>query len=69
METFRFKTNIKCGACVATVTPHLEKVADVDRWDVDLTSPDRILTVEASGASREEVVKAVTEAGYRAEAV
>lgn len=54
---------------MATVTPHLEKVADVDRWDVDLTSPDRILTVEASGASREEVVKAVTEAGYRAEAV
>ncbi|GAA4452904.1 hypothetical protein GCM10023189_17070 [Nibrella saemangeumensis] len=69
METLKFKTNIKCGACVATVTPHLNKLEGVERWDVDLQNPNRILTVEADSASEQEVVKAITEAGYKAEAV
>ncbi len=69
METLKFKTNIKCGACVATVTPHLNKLEGVERWDVDLQNPDRILTVQTNGVSKQEVVKAVTEAGYKAETV
>lgn len=67
METLKFKTNIKCGACVATVTPHLNKLEGVERWEVDLQNPDRILTVEAGNASEQDVVKAINEAGYKAE--
>jgi copper chaperone len=69
METLKFKTTIKCGACVATVTPHLEKVAGIDHWEVDLKNPNRILTVETNGATKEDVVNAITEAGYKAEQV
>ncbi|GAA4399350.1 hypothetical protein GCM10023187_11050 [Nibrella viscosa] len=69
METLKFKTTIKCGACVATVTPHLNELAGVERWHVDLQSPDRILTVETKNASGQDVVKALSEAGYKAEVV
>ena len=67
METLKFKTNIKCGACVATVTPHLNEVKGIDTWAVDLKSPDRTLTVEASGATTDQVTQALKDAGYKAE--
>ena len=69
METLKFKTTIKCGACLATVTPHLNGLSGLERWEVDLKSPDRTLTVETAGASAADVVRAVTEAGFRAEAL
>lgn len=69
MSTLKFKTTIKCGACLATVTPHLNNVTGIERWDVDLKSPERTLTVETAGATGADVVKAVTEAGFKAEAV
>jgi len=69
METLKFKTNIKCGACIATVTPHLNEVQGIDTWAVDLKSPERILTVETNGATTEQVAQALKEAGYKAEPV
>lgn len=69
METLKFKTNIKCGACIATVTPHLNEVQGIDTWAVDLKSPERILTVETNGATTDQVTQALKEAGYKAEPV
>jgi len=60
METITFKTNIKCGACVEKVTPGLTKLEGVKGWSVDLQSPQRVLTVEADGASQEDVQKSVS---------
>jgi copper chaperone len=45
METLKFKTNIKCGGCVATVTPYLNKFSDIEKWEVDTQNPDKILTI------------------------
>jgi copper chaperone CopZ len=45
MKTQKFKTNIKCFACVAKVTPALNKTVGEGNWSVDLTHPARILTV------------------------
>lgn len=42
----KFKTNIKCGGCVATVTRVLDEIAGKDKWQVDLSSPDHLLTTE-----------------------
>lgn len=69
METLKFKTNIKCGGCVATVKPHLDGKENIENWQVDLESPDRILTVVAANGSEEEVIATVKEAGYQAEKV
>ena len=67
MNTLKFKTNIKCGNCVAAVTPHLNALSGIDSWVVDLKDPDRILTVQTNEADVETVRKAVETAGYKAE--
>ncbi|GAB3909853.1 hypothetical protein GCM10028803_48330 [Larkinella knui] len=67
METITFKTNIKCGGCVATVTPFLNKAVGENKWQVDTQNPDKLLTVE--GSTVDQVKEALKEAGYKAEPV
>ena len=67
METLKFKTNVKCDACVAKITPHLEKVEGLEDWGVDLKDPERTLTAKVSNGSEEQIVKALSDAGYKAE--
>ncbi|ADB42838.1 MULTISPECIES: heavy-metal-associated domain-containing protein [Spirosoma] len=73
METLNFKTNINCSGCVAAVTPFLNSipsVAHIDGWNVDMDSPDKILTVQTTDTRiGEEIQKAIEQAGYRAEPV
>jgi copper chaperone len=66
METIKLKTNIKCSGCVANVTPFLNKAVGENNWNVDYNNPAKILTVEGA-ADAQTVIKAVEEAGYRAE--
>jgi len=68
METTKFKTNIKCDACVAKVTPALNETVGVNHWKVDLTNPAKVLTVE--GQPDEKKMKEALEAvGYKAEKI
>lgn len=68
MSELKLKTNIKCDACVAKVTPYLNEVAGKENWQVDLKDPARVLTVKTD-APAEEVVEALQKAGYKGEAV
>ncbi|SFE99471.1 heavy-metal-associated domain-containing protein [Spirosoma endophyticum] len=65
METLKFKTNIKCGACIATVTPFLNEAIGEGHWQVDIQDPGKILTVDSSSAAV--VRQAIEKAGYKAE--
>lgn len=67
MSTLSFKTNINCGRCIANVTPSLNTVSGILRWQVDITNPDRVLTVETDSLTAGDIVKVVEKAGYRAE--
>jgi copper chaperone len=70
MDALTFKTNIKCAGCIAKATPFLDQVAGKDNWEVDITNPDKILRIETDDAvSASDVIKAVTDAGYKAEPV
>ena len=69
MENLKFKTNIKCGGCVAAVTPFLNKETGIQEWNVDTTNAEKILTVKTDGISAENIIKLVEEAGYKAEKV
>jgi len=70
METLKFKTTIKCSGCVATVTPGLNSAVGENNWQVDLQSPDKVLTVQANDKDKaSEVIKKLQEAGYKAEAI
>ncbi|AFD07566.1 heavy-metal-associated domain-containing protein [Solitalea canadensis] len=66
MNTLKFKTNIKCSGCIATVTPKLNALTAEENWQVDLTSPDKVLSVEGD-VTPEQVEKALAEVGYKAE--
>lgn len=66
----QFKTNIKCDACVAKVTPYLDASPAKDAWKVDTTTPDKILTVsDEKGLSAADVIRQVEAAGYKASAI
>lgn len=70
METFRFKTNLKCGNCVAKVQAQLDDCKEIGRWSIDLKSPDRVLTVEADDkAAVASVRRILADAGFRSETV
>jgi len=65
METTKFKTNIKCDACVAKVTPYLNEIAGENNWQVDLKDPARTLTIDEGDEKK--VIEALQKAGYKAE--
>jgi copper chaperone CopZ len=67
MEQQQFKTNIKCGGCIATVTPFLNATAGENAWKVDTAAPEKVLTVSAGEVSAEAIIKAVEKAGFKAE--
>jgi copper chaperone len=68
MHTIQFKTNIKCGGCVATVTPYLNNISD--KWNVDIDHPDKVLSVETEEAvNPKEVIATLDTAGYKAEKI
>lgn len=67
METIKLKTNIKCGGCIATVTPFLNESVGAGNWQVDTQNPDKVLTVQAEAVTADTVKAAVQQAGYKAE--
>jgi copper chaperone CopZ len=66
MSDLKLKTNVKCAACVAKITPYLNEVAGADSWNVDLTDSGRLLTVKGN-AQAQDVVEALKKAGYKGE--
>jgi copper chaperone len=69
MELLKFKTNIKCGGCVQTVTLYLDGEASISKWQVDTTSADKILSVSGHDVDPQKVKNLVEKAGFKAEVV
>lgn len=70
METYKFKTNIKCGNCIATVTPFLNGISDIQDWSVDTKNPDKTLTVTATDElDTTQVISELNKAGYQAKTI
>ncbi|HZG48906.1 MAG TPA: heavy-metal-associated domain-containing protein [Thermoleophilaceae bacterium] len=53
---------VSCEHCVAAVTEEVERVAGVERVDVDLTR--KLVTVSGEGVDDAAVRAAIDEAGY-----
>lgn len=69
METIKFKTNINCGGCLAKVTPFLNEENTIEKWEVNILTPEKTLTVETQDANPETVIKAVQKAGFKIEEI
>ena len=67
MPTLKFKTNINCGSCIRAVTPTLNGEKAIQTWEVDTTSPDKILTINTD-LSATQVEALIEEAGFKAQA-
>ena len=59
----KFKTNINCGNCIRSVSGFLNEIENIS-WEVDTTTPDKILTVEGENLNKKEIVDAVENAGF-----
>ena len=64
MHTLKFKTNITCAGCLAKVTPLLNAAHGIDRWEIDLESEERILTIKTGQLTSDEVRAIVSKAGF-----
>lgn len=67
MKTYKYKTNINCGGCVSTVTPHLNNVRGISSWKVATDTKDKILVVEGEDIDTQSVEQAVRDAGFNIE--
>jgi len=66
MTEYKFKTTINCGNCLSKVSPILDKEAGLSNWEVDLKHNDRILTVQTSMLTPDDIVQIVQKTGFKA---
>lgn len=67
METITLKTNIKCNGCISAVKPGLDAIAELEKWEVDITTQDKVLTATGSGDQLESrIMEALEKSGYKA---
>ena len=69
MENKLFKTNINCGSCIAKVTNTLNELVGEDNWEVDTTTPIKLLTIDNEAISAGTISEALGKIGYSAIAI
>ena len=47
MEVYVFKTNVRYKKNINELARHLDTIADIKKWNVDLHDKDKILRIEA----------------------
>lgn len=62
--TRKYKTNLRCGGCVATIGPVLDAAPGVKAWSAETESPDKVLTVEGDDIGRDRVSGLLRSVGY-----
>ncbi|MFD1140921.1 copper chaperone [Larkinella insperata] len=68
METLNFKTTVRTPDAVAAISLGLNSIEQIDGWNLDLETPDRLLTVQTTDNRIADLVRqAVEKAGYQAE--
>jgi copper chaperone len=67
MQTMKFKTNVNCANCVDKLSTYLNPIVGIYKWEIDLTDPAKVLTVEAKSLSADEIKAVVKLAGFQAE--
>lgn len=69
MTKYIFKTSIHCTGCLKRVKPLLDNKDGIQKWEVDLDHPDKILTVESDGLSVSDITDIIDNAGFEIELI
>ena len=64
MEVLIFKTNLRFKKQINAVTPHINTLQGIARWNVDLDDTDKILRIESIDLSPRSVEATLQQAGY-----
>jgi hypothetical protein len=64
MEVLVFKTNLRFKKQINAVTPHINNLHGVTRWNVDLYDKDKVLRIESQDLSPRKVETTLQQAGY-----
>ncbi|WP_207511624.1 hypothetical protein [Longitalea luteola] len=64
MEVLVFKTNLRFKKQITAVTPHINNLRGIAKWNVDLDDRDRILRIESNELSPRSVEATLQRAGY-----
>jgi hypothetical protein len=64
MEVLVFKTNLRFKKQINAVTPHINNLQGIARWNVDLHDTDKILRIESVDLSPRSVEVTLQQAGY-----
>lgn len=67
MQVLVFKTNLRTRTMIRQITPELNQVQGILRWNVDLQDIDNVLRVEGVGITVNGIVNRLVEAGYHCE--
>lgn len=62
--TTTFRTNLRCSACEDKIRPLFDAEPGIDGWSVDLSNPDKPLTVKGNVSSNR-ISALLEKAGYR----
>lgn len=65
MEELKFKTNINCTGCLSKVSPQLDNKKGIEKWEVNLEDPKKILTVKSNSVSQEMIIDVVEKVGFK----
>ena len=64
--SMKFSTTLHCQGCLQRLKPYLENEPSISKWEMDLKSEDKILTVEGS-IPTSKVISILEEAGFKGE--
>ncbi len=67
MEILVFKTDARNRKRVNALTPHLENMKGIIKWNVDLQDIDKVLRIECTSISPGVIEKSLQQAGYYCE--
>lgn len=67
METMIFKTNAKCEGCLAKIEEILQGKIGKEEWNLDLSDPNRLLTVTSDKLAPGEIAELISGAGFKIE--
>lgn len=65
MKTLKFNTNINCAGCVASATSHLNKVSEIQSWNVDTNKSNKPLSVQTD-LNEQQIIQIIEKAGFKA---
>ena len=65
MKTLRFKTNIESTQSVANISDFIDNTNGIKNWEIDLRSPDKVLTIRGDVNRPDAMVRKVHKAGFQ----